>query len=503
MGEFIHEQPVSTDIRYIFKHALTQEVAYNSLLVERRKIIHERAAQALEEIYRSKLDDYYVDLAHHYRRSGNTRKAVDYLQLAGQQAVERSAHAEAIQHLTSALELLKSQLDSPESIRQELILHTLLASVLMEAKGYAAPEVQNICERARELCQQKGEVPQLLPLLHILVGFYVNKGELQTARDLAAQMVDLAQGQQELAFLPQAHYSLGLSSFFLGDFVAALEQTELALANYDLHGSVALQVIEDPRIASLCFGAWAQWHLGYGDQALHRIQQALSLTEQGARPYDRALAMIFDAWLRQFRRESGATQEDAVAAIALSNERGFPFWSSLGSVLLGWALSQQGQGKEGISRISHGLAGHRATGAKTVRSWSLALLAEACGGIGQVQKGLDALTEALAVMNETGERFYEAEVYRLRGELLLVQDVSKMTEAERCFDISIQLAKRQRARSFELRATTSLARLLRDTGRHEEARTMLTEIYTWFTEGFDTADLKDAKALLDQLAATR
>ncbi len=507
-GEFIYEQPATGGIEYIFKHALTQEVAYNALLVERRKQLHERAGVALESMFVGQLEDHLDDLAHHYSRSDNIEKAVEFLGRAGQQAVQRSAHTEAINHLTTALDLLQSLPHSAEHAQQKLILLTMLGSVLMAAKGYAAPEVERICVQARDLCRRAGETPQLFPVLRTLVGFYLNKGQLETAYELAEQMLSLAKSQQDPTFFPEAYYSLALSSFFLGEIPAVREHTEQVLTLYPRQNrSLSLSSVEDPTIACLCFAAWALWYLGYPDQSQQRIQEALTLTQELSHPYTRTFATVFAAWLHQFRHECQAAQQRAEAAITLSNEYGFPFWSSVGTILRGWALAEKEQAGEGITGIRLGLAAHRATGAVTSQSWGLALLAEAYSKVGSLEEGLNAVTEALTMVAQTGERFYEAELYRLKGELTLKlrhsSDESyeaRIKQAEACFQGAIAIARQQQAKSWELRAIISFVRLLATQGRRDEARAMLAEIYGWFTEGFDTADLKDAKALLEELA---
>jgi predicted ATPase len=496
-SEFIYEQPTFPQTQYVFKHALTQEVAYNSMLVEQRKALHERAGQALESMFLDQLDHHVGELARHYSGSDNTGKAVEYLYRAGQQAAQRSAHTEAIDHLTNALGLLQSLLDTPERTRQELALYTLLGPVLMEAKGYAAPEVARVCDRARVLSEQTRDAPELAVVLRILTSFYVTTGELQLAHEFAGQMLSLSQGQRDGAFLPHGHYSLAMTSYFLGDLISAHEHAEQAIELYDPEHNFVSPLTEDPKMASLGFSAWTLWLLGYPDQSIQRMRQALTLTEELPRPYDCAFAELFAAWLHHFRREARVAQEHSEAVLALSNEHGFPFWLSWGTIVQGWALSEHGQREEGIERILEGINAHRATGAKTGESWGYAVLAEAYENAGRVEEGLDALSEALAVMNSTGEGFYEAEVHRLKAELLVKQDAS---EARICVQRAIDVARKQSAKSLELRATRSLARLLAKQGRRDEARAMLAEIYNWFTEGFGTADLKDAKALLDELS---
>jgi class 3 adenylate cyclase/predicted ATPase len=506
-AEFIYEQPAFPELEYVFKHALTQEVAYSSLLLERRKVLHERIGQAIEVLFHSRLEDHYSELAHHYSRSGNTQKAIAYLQLAGQQAVQRSAHVEAISHLTTALELLKTLPDAPERVRQELTLQIALGVPLMAIKGYAAPEVERAYTRARELCQQVGETPQAFPVLGGLWVSFLLRAELQTARELGEQLLRLAQSTKDPQFLLQAHYALGQTLFSQGEFVPAREHLEQGLALYDSqqYHSHTLFIGLDPEVSSHRWVAWVLSMLGYSDQALKRNQEALTLARELSHPLSLAFALNWAAWVHLFRREGQTAQERAEAAITLATEQGFAQALATGTIMRGWALAEQGQGKEGITQIRQGLATYQSTGAKLGQPHYLAMLAEAYGKVEQVEEGLTVLAEAQACVDKTGERAYDAKLYQIKGELTLKSKVPSPKsqvekEAEECFHKAIEIARKQQAKSLELRAVMSLSRLWQQQGRKDEARKLLAEIYGWFTEGFDTADLKEAKALLEELA---
>jgi predicted ATPase len=518
-------------VEYTFKHALTQEVAYNSLLQERRKVLHERTAQAIETLFHSRLEDYYSDLAHHYSRSNHTEKAVEYLHLAGQQAVQRSAYTEAISHLTAALELLQTLPDTPERARQELVLQTTVGVPLTATKGYGAPEVETVYTRARELCRRVGETSLLFPVLPGLWNFYLVRAELQTARELGEQLLTLAQSVQDPVPLLEAHGELGSTSFWLGEVTSARAHVEQSIALYDpqQHRSLAFLYGQDPKVTSLSNAALVLWFLGYPDQALKRSHDALTLAQELSHPFSLAFPLSFAAMLHQYRREGQAAQERAEATIALSTEQGFPYWLTFGTILRGWALVEQRPGEEGIAQLRQGLDAWRATGAELRRPYYLGLLAEAHEKVGQVEEGLSALAEALTAADKTGERWWEAELYRLKGELVLQSEVrspksqkenqkskgkrqkklsvtnpqsptpNPHSEAEECFLKAIEIARKQSAKSLELRATMSLARLWQQQGKQHAARNTLSDIYNWFTEGFDTADLKDAKVLLEEL----
>ncbi len=506
--EFIYEQPAAAGVEYTFKHALTQEVAYNSLLIERRKLLHERAAVAMESLYAERLDDHLSKLAHHYSRSDNATRAVEYLGRAGKQAMQRSAYADAISSLSAAKDLLQKLQDSPERAQQELSLQITLGPALIATKGYAAPEVEKAYTRARELCQQVGETPLLFRVLFGLWAFYIVRAEHKTANSLGEQLLSLAEGQQDTTLLIEAHWALGASSYARGEVTSARAHLERSIALYDPdeHCTLAFLYGYDPGMSCQTIGAWVLWSLGYPDQALRMSQTSITLAQKLSHPFSLAYALGHAARLHQFRREEHAIQERTEAAIALSTEQGFPFFLTQGAIFHGVVLAEQRSGLEGIARIQQGIAAYRATGAELYQPHFLALLAEADGKAAQVEEGLAVLAEALAVVVKTGERFYEAELYRLKGELTLRSKVQRLkaeveAETERCFWQAIEVARDQSGKSLELRATTSLARLLAKQGRREEARTMLVEIYNWFTEGFDTSDLKDAKTLLDELSA--
>ncbi len=519
--EFLYEQPAFPEVEYLFKHALTQEVAYNSVLHERRKALHEQTAKAVESLYSANLDDHYSELAHHYSRSGNTEKAVQYLGLAGQQAVQRSAYMEATSHLTLALDLLKTLPDTRERAQQELTLRIALGVSLIAATGYTTPAVSHTYIRARELCQQVGETPQLFVVLRGLWLFSTLRAEYETARELANQGLNLAQRLQDSTLLLGAHQDLEFFLLMTGEWGAAQAHFERAMAFYDLrqHRSYVALNEADPGVWALSEAALALWCLGYPDQALQKLHEALTLAQKLAHPNTLGWALYCAAWLYQYRREPQDTQARAEAAITLSHEHGFPTWLTYGTVLQGWALAMQGQGERGIAQIHQGMATAWDMGTEMARSHFLALLAEAYGKTGQSEEGLSALAEALDFVEKTGERVYEAELYRLGGELLLRMGEEEkgragdeksfphspilpfpLSSPEACFHKAIDIARRQSAKSLELRAVVSLSRLWQQQGKQQEAHQMLAEIYGWFTEGFDTKDLQEAKALLQRFA---
>jgi class 3 adenylate cyclase/predicted ATPase len=524
--EFLYEQPAFPEVEYLFKHALTQEVAYGTVLHERRKALHERTAQAMETLYRATLDEHYSDLAHHYSRSGNTEKAVEYLHLAGQQAVQRSANEEAITHLTTALELLNALPDTRERAQQELTLHLTLGVPLQATRSYSSPEVKATYTRTWALCQQLGETHQFVPALLGLRRFHLVRGEFLRARELGEQLLGLAQREQDPALLTEAYWGLGSIFFYLGELGTArahLEQS-LTLHNAQGHRSSVFRYGIEPGVIGLWNVALVLWHLGYPAQALQKSEAARTLAQELSHPFSVAAVRVSVAMLHQLRQDRPLTQEWAEAAITLAREQGFPVWVGFGTILQGWAQAEQGQNEKGISQIRQGLTARQAIGAGLFHSYFLALLAEAYGKAGQAEEGLATLAEALTVVDKTGERFYEAELYRLKGTLTLQEANQKSKgksqnskvetnpqslppnpqgeveqEVEGYFLKAIEIARQQQAKSLELRAVMSLARLWQQQGKQAEAHKLLAEIYGWFTEGFDTTDLQEAKALLEEL----
>jgi len=501
-AEIVYQRGLPPQASYTFKHALIQDAAYQSLLKSTRQQYHQRIAEVLETQFPETAEAQPELLAHHYTEAGRTEKAVHYWHQAAQRAVERSAHAEAISHFTTGLALLQTLPETLERLHQELHILVTLGSALMATKGYGEREVEHVFHRARELCHQVGDTPQVFRVLQGLWLCYVGRAEYQVARELGEQLFALAQRQQDAASLQSAHLTLGLTLCALGAFVPARTHLEQGIALYDPQHprSLGRSGLQDGGVVCRCFGAQTLWYLGFPDQARLQSHQGLTLAHHVAHPFSLAFALCFAALVHQLRHEVQAVQAQAEAAITLSCERDFALYVGFGTILRGWALAHQGQAQEGIAQLHQGLTAYRATGTEIGRPHYLALLAEAQGIRGQPAAGLTALTEALTLVDSSGERFYEPELHRLKGALLLQSSSEHATEAETCFQHAIRIAQSQQAKSWELRSVTSLARLWQQQGKHQEAYDLLAPVYHWFTEGFDTPDLKDAKALLDALA---
>jgi predicted ATPase/class 3 adenylate cyclase len=498
-AELLHQRGMAPPVTYVFKHGLVQDAAYQSLLRSTRQRYHRRTAEVLAERFPETAEAQPELVAYHFTEGGLSEPAIVYWRRAGQRAIERSASVEAIGHLGKALDLLKSQLDGVERQRQELELQTTLGSVLMAAKGYAAPEVEAAYARARHLCEQLGETSQLFSVLRGLWGFHVVRAELQTAHELGEQCLALAQRTQTPAALIWAHYQLGMTLFHLGELVSAQDHFRQSLAVYDREKRRAPRALQDPGVACLSYMAMVLALLGYPDQARNASRDALALAEKLSHPFSLAYALTIAATTSQVCQEVEETRARAEVANALAKEHAIPYFWAWGPILVGWALTAQGRGEEAIEQQRRGAVAYRATGAELARPYFLALLADAYRRRGQAEEGLAALGEALAMVARTGERWMEAELHRLKGELLLVASPADYAEAELHFRQALDVARSRDERSLELRAAMSLGRLWQARCRSDEARRVVAEVYGRFTEGFDTSDLREAKGLLDQL----
>jgi tetratricopeptide (TPR) repeat protein len=444
------------------------------------------------------------DLARHFEEAGIVEKAVAYLQQAGKRAVRLAANEEAVAHFYRGLKLLESLPDTPERAQRELTLQLALAAPLQAVRGYSAPEVAQAMARARELCQTAymDDVSQLFLTLWVLNNLYGIRAEYQAAIELGEQMLNLAQRAEDPLLIAIAHLSLGWVLILLGDFGQARDHLEHMATFYDpeQHSSLAFVYGADLGIQCLAWLAWVLWFLGYPDQALHRSQEALALARKVDHPFTLTFALgVGAAMVRVLRREAQAAQAYVDEEYRLAKQEGHAFYQAGADIHQGLALIEAGDSDEGAALLHRGMAGWEAIGGKTAyRAYLFVGIARAHKKAGRVEEGLNALVEALKVLQETGERFFEAELYRVKGELLLMQ--GDEADAENCFQQAIGVARRQTAKFFNLRASMSLCRLWQKQGKMTETRHMLEEIYGWFTEGFDTLDLKEAKALLDELS---
>jgi class 3 adenylate cyclase/predicted ATPase len=507
---------------YAFRHALIHDATYRGLQKSTRLQYHQRIAQVLEAQFPDTAEFHPELLAHHYTEAGLGGRALGYWQRAGQRALERSANREAIAHLGQALDLLTTLPQSPERLAHEIELLTVLGPAMILTHGYAAPEVEQAYTRARELCRQVGDSPQAFPLLSRLWRFHQGRAEHEQARDAAEQMVAIARHADDTGLLREAHGALGQVLYLRGELPAARAHLEEAIALSDPEeGELpAARFSHGAAIAARACAALVLWLLGYPDEALRRSQEALSRAQSARHANSSASALIGVVGIHQHRREPRQAEPHVEALRELGAAHAMASTVGIAAMWGGWVLAELGQADEGVPRLTEGLIAFEATAIRVCRPYWLALLAEAHDKLGHPTAGLRALTEAIDTSQSTGERWWEAEICRLKGELLLGQAAGKevagiasdaagtavtdlkgsvLSAAEGWFLQALELAREQQAKSLELRAAMGLSRLWQRQGRHEAARRTLAAIYERFTEGFDTPDLRDAHALLEEL----
>jgi predicted ATPase len=436
---------------------------------------------------------------------------VRYFHQAAEKAAQRYAHREVTHLVTRALALLRQLPETPERAQHELDLHMTLGPVLAAIKGHAAPEVKQTYTRAYMLCQQVPESPQLPQTLVGLWLFHSGYGDHPTAQEMGRHLLRLAQRFDDPVALLYAHGTLGLTAFYLGDVVAARVHLEHGITLDDRlkPHPLALGSMIDFGVVCRIGVAGSLQQLGYPDQARQRGEEALALTQGIASPYNRCNLLFFLAFVHLFRREWHLAWQWVEEALSLATARDFLLLAALGTIVRGATLTAQNQAQEGLAHIRQGLTACHTLGTKQLQPWGLAMLAESYARLGQPEAGLTALAETPALMATTGDVFYAAEIARLQGELRLQAsgqvpdigpDTSPTAAAERCFQHALEVARSRQARWWELRAAMSLARLWQRQGKRAEARELLAPVYNWFTEGFDLADLQEAKALLEALA---
>lgn len=490
-------QPLSS---YRFRHNLFQKYLYDSLGVAQKTYLHQDVGNVLEVLYGDQADEIALQLSRHFQEAGLNEKAIHYLRLAAEQAMRVSANTEAIGHLTQALALVRILPATAGRDRLELPLQMDLGAATIVARGWSAPGVREALDRARELCRGVESTPQLIPVLRGLYTHYHALAEHRTAYELAEQLLALAKEHRDPSSMLMAHQALGQSQVDLGQFVAARNTLERGLVYHDPERYRLLAYLygEEHGISLRINLAVALLALGYPDQALAVSQEALALAETLSHPHVLAYTLYLISTLHVLRREHQAAQAVAERGINLCDERGIPFWMATLRINHGHALAMQGQAAGGIAEALQGLAAYRSIGAGVLQTGYLGLLAEMYLVAGQVDAGLEAVGEGLEAVRETGERVMEVELYRLRAELLRRQ--GRDIQAEGDLHQALAIARRQKARWGELRAALGLCRLWRDQDKQDEAHGMLAELYGWFTEGFDTLDLQEAGALLEELA---
>jgi len=466
-----------------------------------RRYYHQRIAQVLTTQFPDTVATQPELVAYHYTEAGLHELAIAYWQQAGQGAQERSAHEEAIAHFSKGLEALMALPESCERDQQELTFCIDLGKSLTTTKGWAGPEAEAAYVRAWELCQRVGNTSQLVPVLWGYSQVYVVRADFIKQREVGRRFFSLADQRSDATLLMVAHWLTGTNLFHIGDYVTSWRHLEQAHALYDPRQCpthVTLGV--DFRVFTLSYMSHALWGLGYSEQAVQRSCEALALARDVHHPFSLALTHAYAAMLYQFRQEPHTASKHADMAFALCTEHSIAYYLAWATIIQGWSLAEQDRREEGITQMQQGLTDFQATGGRLRSPYYLTLLAEAYGHSGQVEKGLHLLDEALTDMQETGEHFWKAELHRLQGELLLAHSTADQTTASAYLHQALEAARRQQAKSLELCAATSLARLWQSQGKGKDAYDLLAPVYNWFTEGFDTVDLINAKALLDELA---
>jgi DNA-binding SARP family transcriptional activator/predicted ATPase len=501
-AELIFRRGTPPDARYVFKHALVQDAAYASLLLRRRHELHARIGEILEQSFPDRVEAEPESLARHFTEAGRSREAVAYWHKAGERAARRSANLEAVRHLRRGLEVIATVSNETWAARAELELQLALGTPLIAIEGYTADDTVQAFARARELCEQLGEVSRLFQAIYGLWANRAMRAEHDGARRLAEEFLSLAKHHGEIGPTITAHRVLGWSLSLLGELPAGREQLEQALALYDPdeHRTLAYRYGQDPRIAALSILAWNVGLLGYPDTSLALTEEALREAQELNHAFTRAYATyVAGAVPRYLSRDFEGSKAHVDELIAFSQRQGFPFWIAYGTAMRGALLAHDRREEDAVRLAKRALCDLDRLGLGWFRPFILCSLADGRLANHSSDRALDLIAQSLAIVNETDERWIEPELHRLNGEVMLLEGRHRRPEAEHCFGCAIRLAKTQAAKSLELRAATSLSRLWAEQGELQRARDLLAPVYGWFTEGFETADLKDAKALLDEI----
>jgi tetratricopeptide (TPR) repeat protein len=485
------------DKHYIFKHALVRDAAYGTILKSRRRELHQRIAGILEERFPEIAASAPELLAHHYTEAGLAAQAVRYWRRAGRRATERSANLEAIAQLRKGLELLKALPPTSEHLMEEVKLQIALTTPLIATAGYTAPEVEKAGSRALELCQQLEEAPQLFAALGTLWSVYFNRGELEIALELARRMLRIADTRRDPALLLWAHYFLGFTLAWQGILKSARDHLERSIALYDPRRGGTYGSVQDPGPTAMALLSHVVHWLGYPEQALGKMREAVAGVRNLSHPFTLAWVLGSAGALHWRRGEKLAAQELWAEQVAICSEQGFKALLTLASLRIGFGQVEKGRAENGLGMMHDAVRSLTDTPVSD-NLLALGFFAFALGKIGQLDHGLARIDEALTLADK-GPNFVTSMLYRYKGELILMKSPRSLRKAQQCFNVAIKIARNQKAKSDELAAAIPLARLLAQQGHREQAHAMLSKIYNWFTEGFDTADLKEAKALLEQL----
>jgi class 3 adenylate cyclase/predicted ATPase len=498
-NELLYQRGRPPRSRYIFKHALIQDAAYQSLLRRIRHQYHEQVANLIVERFPEMVASQPELIAHHYAQAECHEEAVDYFEKAGQDALARSANVEAATHLEKALESLRQHPGSQAHEVRELKLQMALGPALVAARGFGHPDVGRAYGRAWELCRQAADEVHLPIVLRGRQVFHFIRGELQESREFGKQLLDLAERQDDPALVVGGCHALGQTTFILGELNDALNIVERGIGLFDA-GQHRLPNWPGGQPGEQCYlyAAFCSWMLGFPDQALQRCEEALGLANQLSNPANLLNTLAFVATLHVMRKDLEPGLRQAEATIKLGSEQSNPTFLGQGIALHGWLQVARNPGGDGISELERAVVMFRSTGAKAWVPYILGLEAESYARVGRLDDGHASTNEAIDLAESAELAAWLADLYRIRGDLLRDSNPRDIAQAEGAYSRALQIAREQQAKSWELRAATHLARLWQDHGRRQEARELLAPIYDWFTEGFDTADLRAAKSLLEE-----
>jgi predicted ATPase len=503
-------QGVPPHATYLFKHALVQDAAYGTLLRQPRRALHARIADTLERQFADIAEGQPDLLARHCTEAGLIDKAAGLWGKAGLRSKERSALVEAVEQLTRALGQIATLPSTPALRREEIKLQVALINPLQHVKGLAAPDTKTAAERARLLIEQAealGEPPEdpllLISALDALVNANFAAFNGDVARERAAQILALAEKQGGKVPLTRGHRAMSVALVLTGNFSEAVVHADQALALYDPveHRPLATRFVLDSRVSALYWRSLALWALGYPEAALAGTEQALGEARETGNPASLMHAMTFTCVTQLISGNYAIAMAQSDELIALAEEKGSATWKPIGMERRAGVLALTGKASDAVSIFSSAIPDVRLTGTRLFFPVWLSLLAKACGELGQFDEAWSQIGEAMTAVETTKEKWYEAEVHRIAGEIALISPERDLAKAEACFERALAVARAQQAKSWELRAAMSMARLWRDQGKRDEARELLAPAFGWFTEGFDALDLKQAKAQLDELAA--
>lgn len=486
--------------RYRFSHELFHRVVAESISPVRRQRMHQRIAERLESAYSGHANEIAAELALHFEQGADAAKAVWYLELAARRAAGLYSHREALDYIRRALTALE-RVPQADRIAPEARLQLQLGLQVQFTKGFADPQARRAFTRARDLCVKSGDSSLHFPALWGLWLYYKARSELQKAGPMALELYDSAKRLNDPSLELQAHQALAVTALCSGDPVATRQHMDQGIALYDRqrHESHSLKFGQDPGVACRAFGALALWLLGYPDQAVQVSREALRLSHELTQPSSQALALHFAAMVHQCRREGPAALNCADLALTIAAEHEHSFWEAGATVMRGWAVAECGDAEKGIALMRQGLESWQSTGSLTYRTYYLALLAEALGRNGAEEEALSLLDEALELVEKTSERLFEAELHRLRGELLILRSTdpsdADRREAVACYRTAHSIAGKQKARSLELRALIGLWKVSDRPSDRKPIKSSITNTLAWFKEGFNSRDLEEVFAL--------